>query len=525
VTGSSLNITAVAVFVAFVALSLFITWWAAKKTHSAGEFYTAGGKITGFQNGLALAGDFMSAATFLGLTGLVFIGGADAMLYTAAVTVSWAFILFAFADRMRNLGRFTFADVVAFRLHPERMRVLAAAGTLTVAIPYLIAQMVGAGSLIETLFDIPYLGAVLIVGALMTTYVVFGGMLATTWVQVTKALLLLAGGTVLLMLVLAKFGFSIDALFERAGEVHPRGKGIFLPGVLYNDPISVLSLGLAFICGTAGLPHVLMRFFTVPDARQARKSIGYAVVIIGYFQAAIIVIGFGAVALLIGQSEYVDQAGRIAGGANMVSIYLSRLVGGEVFFGLIAAVAFATILAVVAGILLSASAAVAHDFYARVIRKGDISDEAEVRVSRWATVFIAATAIGLSVLFQNVNVAVLSTIALAIAASVNFPAIFLALFWSGLTTRGAVAGGVTGLLVVIVLVVLSPTVWVNVLGNEVAIFPYAYPTLFSVIAAFAVTILVSVMDRSKRAEIDRAGYAAQLIRSELGFSPGESQKR
>ncbi len=515
--GSGLNTTAILVFVAFVSLSLLITWWAAKKTHSAGEFYTAGGKITGLQNGLALAGDFMSAASFLGLTGLAFIGGADAMLYTVAITVSWAFILFMLADRMRNLGRYTFADVVAFRLHPERMRVLAAVGTLTVAVPYLIAQMVGAGSLIETLFDVPYLGAVLIVGTLMTVYVVFGGMLATTWVQVTKAVLLLVGGTVLLLLVLHQFGFNIDALFQRAGEMHPRGRGVFQPGVLYDDPISILSLGLAFVCGTAGLPHVLMRFFTVPDARQARSSIGYAVVIIGYFQAVIMIVGVGAIALLIGQGEYFDDAGRISGGANMVSIHLSRLVGGEIFFGLIAGVAFATILAVVAGILLSASAAVAHDFYARVIRKGDISDETEVRVSRWATVFIAATAIALSVLFQNVNVAILSTIALAIAASVNFPAIFLALFWGGLTTRGAIAGGMTGLIVVIVLVVLSPTVWVNVLGNELAIFPYAYPTLFSVAAAFAVTITVSVLDKSARGETDRAAYPAQLVRSEIGY--------
>ncbi len=514
--GSGLNLSAIVVFVGFISLSLFITWWAAKRTHSAGEFYTAGGKITGFQNGLALAGDFMSAATFLGLTGLAFIGGSDAMLFTAGVTVSWAFLLFAFADRLRNLGKFTFADVVAYRLHPEKLRVLAAVGTLTVAIPYLIAQMVGAGSLIEALFDIPYLAAVLIVGTLMTVYVVFGGMLATTWVQLTKAVLLLCGGTALLLLILAEFGFSLDALFDRAAAVHPRGKGIFMPGGLYDDPISVLSLGLAFVCGTAGLPHVLMRFFTVPDAAQARRSIGYAVVIIGYFQAAIVIIGFGAIALLIGETDYVSESGQITGGANMVSIHLSRLVGGEVFFGLIAAVAFATILAVVAGILLSASAAVAHDFYSRVVRKGEISDADEVSVTRWATIIIGATAIGLSVFFRNINVGVLSTIALAIAASVNFPAIFLVLFWKGLTTRGAIAGGVTGLTVVLVLVLLSPTVWVNVLGNEVAIFPYAYPTLFSVAAAFAVTIVVSMMDKSARGDIDRAAYSAQVVRSELG---------
>lgn len=514
--GGGTNIAAIAVFVGFVSVSLAITFWAARRTRSAGEFYTAGGQISGFQNGLALAGDFMSAATFLGLTGLVFIGGADAMLFTVAITVSWAFILFAFADRMRNLGQYTFADVVAYRLHPEKLRVLAAAGTLTVAIPYLIAQMVGAGSLIETLFGIPYFGSVLVVGTLMTIYVVFGGMLATTWVQVTKAVLLLAGGTALLVMALAKFGFNLDIVFERAADVHPRGKGILQPGGLYKDPISVISLALAFICGTAGLPHVLMRFFTVPDAKQARRSIGYAVVFIGYFQAAVVIIGFAAVGLLVGQAEYVDESGRIAGGANMVAIYLSRLIGGEVFFGLIAAVAFATILAVVAGILLSASAAVAHDLYARVIRRGDLTDKEEVRMSRVATVVIGAIAIGLSVLFKDVNVAVLSTIALAVGASVNFPAIFLALFWNKLTTRGAVSGGVTGLIVVVVLIVLGPTVWVNVLGNESAIFPYAYPTLFSVGAAFVVTMAVSILDRSARADKERAAYPAQLVRSEIG---------
>ena len=362
----------------------------------------------------------------------------------------------------------------------------------------------------------PYWVAVLIVGTLMTIYVVFGGMLATTWVQVIKAVLLLTGGSVLLALTLAKFGFDLGKMFEAAAEVHPRGKSIFAPGLLYRDPISVISLGLAFILGTAGLPHVLMRFFTVPDAQQARRSIGYAVVFIGYFQAAVVLIGFGAVALLSGQTEYVDESGRIAGGANMVSIYLSQYVGGEAFLGFMSAVAFATILAVVAGILLSASAAVAHDIYARVIRKGEISDADEVRVSRIATVVIGATAIGLSLLVKDINVGILATIPLAIAASVNFPAIFLALFWKDLTTRGAVLGGVTGLIVVVVLSILGPTVWVQVLGNEKPIYPHAYPTLFSASAAFMVMIIVSKMDRSERALIDKAAYPAQLVRSELG---------
>ncbi len=510
------NVSAIIIFVAFIVASLGITWWAAKRTHSTGEFYTAGSKITGAQNGFALAGDFMSAASFLGVTGLIFIGGSDALLFVVGVVVSWAFILFAFAERMRNLGRYTFADVVAFRLHPGRLRTFAAAGALIVAIPYLIAQMVGAGSLIETLFGLPYFVAVLVVGGLMTIYVAFGGMLATTWVQVVKAVLLLSGATALFLLAMAQFGFDFDAMFAEAAEAHPRGSVILRPGGLYNDPINVMSIALAFVCGTAGLPHVLMRFFTVPDAQQARRSIGWAVVLIGYFQSLIVIVGFASIALLFGQADYIDESGGIAGGANMVSVYLARVVGGEIFYGLISAVAFATILAVVAGILLSASAAVAHDLYAKVIRRGEISDHDEVTVSRVVTVILGVSTIGLSLWFKNINVGILATIALAVAASVNFPAIFLALFWKKLTTRGAVAGGVTGLVVVVALIVLSPVVWVNAFGNETAIFPYSYPTLFSVAAAFIVTVLVSLADRSDRAATDRAGYAEQLVKSEIG---------
>jgi cation/acetate symporter len=516
VIDSGPNVTAIIIFIAFIIASLGITWWAAKRTHSTGEFYTAGSKITGAQNGFALAGDFMSAASFLGVTGLIFIGGSDALLFVVGVVVSWAFILFAFADRMRNLGRYTFADVVAYRLQPERLRTFAAAGALTVAIPYLIAQMVGAGSLIETLFGLPYFVAVLVVGGLMTVYVAFGGMLATTWVQVVKAVLLLTGATALFLLAMAHFGFNFDAMFADAAEAHPRGRIILGPGGLYNDPINAISIALAFVCGTAGLPHVLMRFFTVPDAQQARRSIGWAVVLIGYFQALIVIVGFASIALLVGHAGYVDESGRIAGGANMVSVYLARVVGGEIFYGLISAVAFATILAVVAGILLSASAAVAHDLYAKVIRRGDISDSDEVTVSRMVTVVLGVSAIGLSLGFKDINVGVLATIALAVAASVNFPAIFLTLFWNKLTTRGAVAGGITGLVVVVALIVLSPVVWVNALGNDTAIFPYSYPTLFSVAAAFMVTVLVSLTDQSERAVADRAGYDEQLVKSEIG---------
>lgn len=513
---AEMNLTAVWVFASFVLASLLVTWWAAVRTRSAGEFYTAGSRITDVQNGLALAGDFMSAATFLGLTGLAFMGGVDALLFAIGGTVGWAIILFIFADRLRNLGRYTFADVVAYRLHPERLRVLAAVGTLIVAVPYLIAQMVGAGGLFQALFALPYGLAVLIVGALMTIYVAFGGMLATTWVQVIKAVLLLTGGSALAVLALVPFGFDLGEMFGRAADIHPLGEGILAPGGLYRDPVSVISLALAFIGGTAGLPHVLMRFFTVPDARQARKSIGYAVTFIGYFMGLTVIIGFAAIVLLAGETQYVDESGRIAGGANMTAVHLARQTGGEVFFGFIAAVAFATILAVVSGILLSASASVAHDLYTRVIRRGDISDRQEMQVSRIATVAIGTLAIGLSILFRNLNIGVISALVLAIAASVNFPVLVLALFWPGLTTRGALVGGSAGLLVVIVLTILSPSIWVGVLGHEEAIYPYAYPTLFSMLVAFAVTITVSLADRSRRGAVDREAYPAQLVRSEIG---------
>lgn len=392
-SGEEINLTAALTFLAFVSISLAVTFWAARRTYSSSDYYAAGGKITSLQNGLALAGDFMSAATFLGLTGLVFLTGADAMLFTVGVIVGWAVILFVFADRLRNLGEFTFADVIAYRLESDRVRKLAAVGTLTVAIPYLIAQMVGAGLLIETLFGLSYTTAVLIVGSLMTTYVVFGGMLATTWVQVIKAVLLLTGGTALLVLTLSQFGFDLMSLFDRAAAVHPRGDALFRPGLLYQDPISVLSLGLAFVLGIAGLPHVLMRFFTVPDAARARQSIGYAILFIGYFQAILFVVGIGAIALLIGNSEYVGDDGSISGSANMVAIYLAHHLGGDAFFGFMSAVAFATILAVVAGILLSASASVAHDLYARVIRQGVLSDSEDIAASKIATVVIAAFAV------------------------------------------------------------------------------------------------------------------------------------
>jgi len=517
------NLTAIAVFVGFVSLSLFITWWAARRTRSTDEFYTAGSKITGVQNGLALAGDFMSAATFLGLTGLVFIGGSDAAIFTIGVTVSWAFLLFVFADRMRNLGRYTFADIVAYRLQPDRLRMLAAAGTLTVAIPYLIAQMVGAGSLIETLFSIPYFGAVMIVGTLMTVYVAFGGMLATTWVQVTKAVLLLAGGTVLLLLALSHFGFSLDTLFSRAAELHPRGTGIFRPGGLYDDPISVISLALAFVCGTAGLPHVLMRFFTVPKVSDARTSAGWALVFIAILYTTAPAVGAmarlnltetiqtGEVGAADGNLVYEERPqwfrnwettgllgfedrnddGRIQyyndqdpamaaraesygwEGNEMVNVDrdIMVLANPEIaklpdwVIALVAAGGLAAALSTAAGLLLAISSAISHDLLKGMIMP-NISEKRELMASRIAM----AGAIGVAgYLGLNPPGFAAQTVALAfgLAASSLFPALMMGIFSKRVNRAGAIAGMVTGL-VSTLLYIFWFKGWFFIPGTEMA---------------------------------------------------------
>ncbi len=517
---SSSNPAAISMFLGFVVLTLGITWWAARRTRSTTDFYAAGNRIGGFQNGLAIAGDFMSAATFLGISGLAFIAGFDALLFSIGGTVGWAVILFLVAERLRNLGRYTFADAVALRLDRVPVRALAALGTLAVAIPYLLAQLVGAGALVQALFGVPYAAAVVLVGVLMTLYVSFGGMIATTWVQIVKAVLLLTGGTILGFGVLLQFGFDFGALAAAAVEAHPRGIAIMAPGGLYRDPISVLSVALAFVCGTAGLPHILMRFFTVPDARQARRSVGYAIGFIGYFMGMIFLVGLGAVALIGTDPGFRDADGALIGGSNLVAVHLSQVIGGDYFLGFISAVAFATILAVVSGITLSAASTISHDLYANVFRHGRSSEAGELRVSRITTILISAVAIGLSLALERVNVGVIATFVLAIAASVNFPVLMLAMYWRGFTTRGALAGGAVGLITALVLTVLSPTVWVAVLGFDEPIYPYAFPTVFSVAAAFACAWLFSVTDRSARAGIDRAAFDPLLVRSELGRRSG-----
>jgi len=468
-----LNVTAVAIFFAFVLFTLGITYRAARQTKSASDFYAAGGGITAGQNGLAIAGDYMSAASFLGISGLVFSNGFDGLIYSIGFLVGWPIVLFTIAERLRNLGKFTFADVAAFRLDQTSIRVLSAMGTLIVVSFYLIAQMVGAGKLIQLLFGLPYSFAVPIVGVLMIVYVVFGGMRATTWVQIIKACLLLGGASFMALMVLIHFNFSPDAMFAAAVQVHPKGDAIMAPGTFVADPISTISLGLALIFGTAGLPHILMRFFTVSDAKAARKSVLYATGLIGYFYILTFIIGFGAITFLMNDPSYYKLGANggfdkikdlIGGAANMPAIDLARAVGGDVLFGFISAVAFATILAVVSGLTLSGASAVSHDLYASVFRKGRVGEGAEIRVSRITTVVLGVLAILLGIVFKNVNVAFMVGLAFAIAASANFPVLLLSMLWRGLTTWGAFTGGFVGLITAVGLTVLSPGIWTAVFG-------------------------------------------------------------
>ncbi|MDD2046291.1 cation acetate symporter [Pseudomonas putida] len=519
-----LNWNAIGMFLVFVLFTLGITRWAALRTRSASDFYTAGGGISGLQNGLAIAGDMISAASFLGISAMIFMAGYDGLLYSLGVVAAWPIILFLIAERLRNLGKYTFADVVSYRLEQTPIRIVAAVGTLIVALMYLMAQMVGAGKLIELLFGISYLHAVLLVGVLIVFYVTFGGMLATTWVQIIKAVMLLCGATFMAYAVLKHFNFSTEAMFAGAAAVHSKGQAIMAPGGLLGNPIDTLSLAVGMMFGTAGLPHILMRFFTVKDAREARKSVLYATGFIGYFYVLLIAIGFGAIVIVGTDSTFRDASGAIVGGGNMVAVHLAQAVGGNLFLGFISAVAFATILAVVAGLALSGASAVAHDLYACVIRKGQASEREEMRMSRLATLVIGALAVILGLLFESQNIAFLSGLVLAIAASVNFPVLFLSMFWKGLTTRGAVAGSLVGLASAVVLLVLSPVVWVGVLHHEKALFPYSNPALFSMSLAFLGAWVFSVTDRSARAETERGRYLAQFIRSMTGIGAAAANR-
>ncbi|GHF18024.1 cation/acetate symporter ActP [Kordiimonas sediminis] len=513
----ALNPIAIGTFLLFVVSTLAITWWAAKKVHSRSDFLVAGGGLKPWQNGMAIAGDFMSAATFLGITGALYFNGIDAYILGVGIMIGWPIILMVIAERFRNLGRYTFIDVVINRLEERPVRIMASCISLGIITFYLIAQMVGAGTLIQILFGLEYVWAVMIVGVLMVVYVAFGGMVATTWVQVIKATLLLLGGSYLAIAILVQTGFSFDTLVMKATDASPHGDGLLLPGHWFGrDPIAIATVALTMTFGVMGLPHILMRFFTVKDAADARKSVFYATSIMGYFYILILIIGLGSVFVLAGDPSILTDTGALKGGANMVAVHVSRALGGDIMYGFMAAVSFATILAVVAGLTLSGAATIAHDLYASVLAHKKIKEGTEVNVTRYSTISIGIISVLLGLAFEGQNVAVTAAIALAIGASVNFPIILLSLYWGGLTTRGTLWGGYIGLIVCILLILISPGVMVAVLGYSEAIFPYTYPTIIAMPVTFAVIILVSKFDRSDRARKDRNGFAHQSLISELG---------
>jgi cation/acetate symporter len=514
------NWHAIIMFCIFVAMTMGITYWAASRTKSTADFYTAGGGITGFQNGMAIAGDYMSAATLLGLTAMVYTQGYDGYIYMLAFFAGWPVILFLMAERLRNLGKFTFSDITAYRLDQGKVRTMAAISSLTVVCFYLIAQMVGAGQLIKLLFGLDYNVAIFAVGILMMVYVTFGGMVATTWVQIIKAGMLLVGGTLVMVLAFMQFDFSFQNLLEKATVVHKLGPKLMYPGSLLADPITAISLGLGLMFGTAGLPHILMRFFTVTDAKEARKSVLYASGFVAYFFNVIFIMGLAGI-LIVGQNpEFFEGGaigGKLIGGGNMVAMHLAKAVGGNMLLGFLAAVAFATILAVVSGLALAGASAISHDIYARVIMKGQASEATEIRVSRIATICLGFVAIVLGILFEKQNIAFMVGLAFGVAAAANFPVLILSMYWRGLTTRGALFGGYGGLLSAVMFVVLSKSVWVDVLHNAAPLFPYTQPALFAMPIAFLLAYIFSKTDSSVRAGKEIEAFEDQYVRAQTGF--------
>ncbi|MFO1422948.1 MAG: cation acetate symporter [Candidatus Competibacteraceae bacterium] len=522
----SVNIPAIIMFLVFVAATLGITYWAAQRTKTAKDFYAAGGGITGFQNGLAIAGDYMSAASFLGISGLVFINGYDGLIYSVGWLVGWPFIMFLMAEQLRNLGKYTYADVVSYRFQRVPMRTMAATGSLVVVILYLIGQMVGAGKLIQVLFGLDYIYAVTIVGILIILYVTFGGMLATTWVQIIKACLLLGGATIIAfgaLYVATDGSLSPERLFQKATQIHSKKDAVMRPGALVTSPIEAISLGLALMFGTAGLPHILMRFFTVPNATEARKSVFYATGFIGYFYILTFLIGFGAIVLLMpAESGFMvpdPKTGALAlkGGQNMAAVNLAAAVGGNILLGFISAVAFATILAVVSGLTLAGASAISHDLYANVVAHGNVDELQEVRVSKIATLVLGVIAILLGIAFEQQNVAYLVGLTFSVAASANFPILIMSIFWSKMTTKGALLGGWLGLVSSTLFVILGPTVWTDVLKLGDAIFPLKNPALFSMALSFLGIWIGSIMDSSEQGKKECALFEAQDVRCQTGI--------
>ncbi|TQV84306.1 sodium/solute symporter [Exilibacterium tricleocarpae] len=513
-TRQSLNPSAITLFLLFVVATLGISYWASKRTSTSSEFYTAGGNITGLQNGAAIAGDFMSAASFLGISALMFSAGFDGLIFGLGAFAGWPILLFLLSERVRNLGKFTFTDVVAQRLEKKRTRAIAVLGSISVVVMYLIAQMVGAGKLIELLFGLPYEIAVVVISVLVIAYVAFGGMLATTWVQIVKAVLLLLGITIMAILVLVSVDFNIEALLSQAATTHPKGTAILQPGALYDDPIQVATILVSMMFGILGLPHILMRLFTVPNARESRRSAFYASLFIGYFYLLLVIVGFGAVVHVTGNPAYLTDTGALIGGGNMAAIHLAHALGGSLLMGFMSAVAFATILAVVAGLTVAGAASISHDLYAGILCDDKPDAATEIKLTRLVTVALGVLAVALGIVFQHQNIAIIAALPMVVAASVNFPVLILSMYWDRMTTRGAIAGAATGFVSSIGLMVLGPNVWVAIFGYQEAVFPYDYPALFTMPAAFAAAWWVSVTDSSARASLDRQSFTDLLIRSE-----------
>jgi cation/acetate symporter len=502
------TVASISFFFLIVLVTLVITYFAAKKTKTSSEFYAAGRSVSALQNGFALAGDYMSAASFLGISGMVALKGYDGMIYATGWLVGWPALMFLVAEPLRNLGKFTFADVVAFRLRQRPVRIAAAIGGILTVLFYTIAQMVGSGALIQLMFGLKYEYAEIIVGAVMLAYVLFGGMLATTWVQIIKAGLLLVGVTLLTGLVLNRFGWNPAELYSQVVAKH--GPGALQPGGLITSPLEAVSLGLALMFGLLGLPHILMRFYTVPDAKAARKSVLYATGLIGYFYVIIPIVGFGASVLIPGDRASIIGIDK---GGNMAAPLLGELLGGTAFLGFIAAVAFATILAVVAGLTLAGASAYSHDIYVSVMKGGHATEEEQVKAAKIATVVFGIVAVGLGILFKGQNVAFMVGLAFAIAASANFPALLMSITWKRFTTQGAVWSILVGAFSSCLMILFSKTVWVDVIGFETAIFPMKNPAIFSMAAAFGVGIVVSLLAPEKEAQ-DK--FEEEKLRTYLG---------
>jgi len=514
---AGVNKNAIGMFLVFVVISLGITWWAAGRTKSTSDFYTAGGQISGFQNGLAITGDWCSSAALMGIAALIYSTGFDGLIYSVVPFGAWPLMMFLLADRLRNLGKYTIADIVSLRMARVPIRSLIATAGLAFVVGYLIVQMVGAGTLISNLFGLQYEVAQVIIGVLIVVYVAFGGMIATTYVQLIKAVLLLSGATFIVIAVLARFGFSIDGLYAAAVANHPAREGVMQPGGLLPDPINAISCGVMLLFGGAAMPHVLMRFFTVPDAKQARLSVAWAATFIGYFYLLTFFIGYGAVAFVMNDPQFMDANGLLRGGANMAAIHLAEAMGGDLLLGFISAVAFATIVAVVAGLTIAGASAISHDLYANVLRHGKATDAEVVKVSRYAAVGLGALGVALGIAFKDQNIAYLIVLPFTISSTVFFPVLFLAMYWRRLTSTGIITGGWLGLASAVVMLLVGPTIWQDILGNPEPLFPYKYPALFSMTLSFATMIIVSLLDSSARGKAEIAAFDDQFVRSQTGL--------